>query len=63
MDLPQQISATRVVEDAEKMRAKLPDNRWVPIRGIRPTWFMLRTRIKLAWMVFTGQADALTWEA
>lgn len=32
---------------------------WVPARpyGL----FSLRNRLRLAWMVFTGRADALTW--
>lgn len=63
MDLPQYISATQVVKDADRMRAKLPDNRWVPTRGIRPNYIALKRRLQLAWMVFTGKADALTWEA
>jgi len=33
------------------------------MRGIRPQWFALRFRFKLAWMVFTGKADAVIWDA
>ena len=32
---------------------------WVPARPIANPSFV--TRIKLAWMVFIGRADALTW--
>lgn len=41
------------------------DGPWVRETGMpaRPYGFYsLRSRIKLAWMVFTGRADALTWE-
>lgn len=32
---------------------------WVPARTIG--YFSWRQRLRLAWMVFTGRADALTW--
>lgn len=32
---------------------------WVPTRPISyPSW---RTRLKAAWLVFTGRADAVVW--
>lgn len=37
----------------------LPDGRWVPAR---PLGFeSIGSRLRLAWLVFTGRADALTW--
>lgn len=35
------------------------NGRWVPARPLG--YHSLRTRLTLAWLVFTGQADALTW--
>ena len=35
------------------------DGKWVPARPIGLSYFS--NRIKLAWMVFTGKADALIW--
>lgn len=33
--------------------------RWVPARSVG--YFSLRSRLKIAWQVFTGKADAFTW--
>jgi hypothetical protein len=35
-------------------------DKWVPARGMGSS--SLRSRLRLAWMVFTGKADALLWE-
>lgn len=37
----------------------LIDNQWVPMRPLG--YGGIVRRIKLAWMVFTGKADAVTW--
>lgn len=56
---PNIVCVTRVVESAKSTQAGLPDGRWVPAR---PLGFASFTqRIKAAWLVFTGKADALTW--
>ncbi|MCY1279639.1 hypothetical protein D9M68_18100 [compost metagenome] len=34
--------------------------KWVPARGMGYPSF--RSRVRLAWLVFTGKADALVWE-
>lgn len=34
------------------------NGKWVPCR---PLNFFILNRFKLAWMVFTGKADALVW--
>jgi len=39
--------------------AGLPDGRYVPARPMG--FYSMRSRIRLAWMVFTGKADALIW--
>ena len=41
-------------------QCRLPDGRWVMARPIG--YFSLRSRLKLAWGVFTGKYDALQWE-
>ena len=35
------------------------DGSWQPARGYG--MYSLRSRMRLAWMVFTGKADALRW--
>ena len=35
------------------------DGKWMPCRAYG--YFGLRSRIRLAWAVFTGRADALFW--
>jgi hypothetical protein len=42
--------------------AGLPDGRWVKARPLPYPGLRLLTRLKRAWMVFTGQADVLLWE-
>lgn len=37
----------------------LPDGRWVPARPLG--FYSIGNRIKCAWMVFTGRADAVVW--
>lgn len=50
---------TDVIEDAKHCQAGLPDGRWVPARSLG--YMSFGHRIKAAWLVFTGRADALTW--
>lgn len=38
--------------------AKLPDGSWQPARPLSP---FLQDRIRAAWMVLTGKADAVIW--
>jgi len=35
------------------------DGKWVPARPVG--YYSLRHRVKAAWLVFTGEADAVTW--
>lgn len=35
------------------------DNKWLPARPLG--YYSLRSRLRLAYMVFTGKADALLW--
>jgi hypothetical protein len=35
------------------------NGKWVPARSL--VFFSLLYRVRAAWMVFTGKADALTW--
>jgi hypothetical protein len=68
MDIPELVNAS-VILDASAL-AKIRDakgvERWVPLRCLRlKCWnpWAIKKRFKLAWMVFTGKADALIWEA
>ena len=56
---PDIVCVTQIVKDAACTQAGLPDGRWVPARPLGGGWRF--QRIKAAWLVFTGQADALTW--
>lgn len=49
-----------LMSQAVTMTARI-DNMWQPCRPIGPTW--LSNRIKAAWLVFTGKADAVIWPA
>ena len=40
-------------------QAGLPDGRWVASRPL--PYFGIFERWRLAWLVFTGRADALVW--
>lgn len=43
----------------KEVSAKLPDGRYVPARPLGfDGW---RERLRAAWLVFTGKADALLW--
>jgi hypothetical protein len=56
---PNILCVTRVIESAKTTQAGLPDGRWVPARALG--YASIGQRIKAAWLVFTGKADALTW--
>jgi len=43
--------------DVEK---QLSNSSWVPARPDPPN-YGLKTRLKVAWLVFTGQCDAVEW--
>lgn len=49
----------RWLQSLDECHAGLPDGRWVPARphGFSSIWY----RIKAAWLVWTGRADALIW--
>lgn len=46
-------------EQVLNSRVKIGENKWVPLRPIfhKPFW----QRVKIAWMVFKGEADAVLW--
>ena len=48
-----------IVRSAETTSCGLPDGRYVPARML--PYYSLTQRWKAAWLVFTGQADAVTW--
>lgn len=61
-DYPNIWSLKQLVDYANKgeCQAGLPDGRWVPARPLG--FCSLGQRIKAARMVFTGKADAVTWD-
>jgi len=49
-----------LIESAQTCSAGLPDGRYVPARPMGfQSW---RERWRAAWLVWTGRADAVTWE-
>jgi hypothetical protein len=52
------ISADSVVEHAKQVQKEI-DGQWVQCRPEGYSSFFYR--VKAAWLVFTGKADALTW--
>lgn len=61
MGYPNIISVRSVIETASQVSTRIPPGMaWVPARPLGfPTF---RHRMKATWLVFTGRADALTWE-
>ena len=50
--------ACQLINSANENKANI-NGEWVIARPVG--YFSLRHRIKCAWMVFTGKADALVW--
>lgn len=50
-----------IIDDLLNDKALLPNGRWVLARPLNYQHRSLRARIKDAWAVFTGKADAVTW--
>ena len=48
-----------LVNSAPGTMALMPGGRWVMSRPVG--FYSLWNRLRLAWMVFTGRADAITW--
>lgn len=60
MKYPNIISASDIVRDAQHTQAGLSDGRYVPARSLG--WPSFTNRVRATWLVFTGKADAVTWE-
>ena len=61
MKYPNIISVRSIIENANQNMARVPHGMaWVPVRAYG--YPSLGQRFKAAWLVFTGKADALTWE-
>jgi hypothetical protein len=58
MKNPNLVSVYQLLPDKYNCEVNL-NGRWVPARPIGLSY--LSNRFKLAWMVFTGKADALIW--
>jgi hypothetical protein len=61
MRAPNIFASTRLIQGRDDWpRANVGGHRWVPARPLSCGGFA--TRCKAAWLVFTGRADAVTWE-
>jgi hypothetical protein len=61
MKYPNIVSVRSIIENASQNQARVPPGMaWVPARpcGYPSFWH----RLKAAWLVFTGKADALRWD-
>lgn len=54
-------NADWLVKHAGQCAAGLPDGRWVAARPLAGSFRW--QRLRAAWLVWTGRADALTWTA
>jgi len=60
MSYPNITTVAQVLRIASICSVGLPDGRYVPAR---PMGFQsFNQRVRAAWLVFTGKADALIWE-
>lgn len=59
MKAPQKILCTHSFTAQCNSTVAQVNGKWVPARPINANG--LKSRFKLAWMVFTGKADALEW--
>jgi hypothetical protein len=60
MKMPNIVCATEVIRSAEENAAKPPGfDHYVPGRTLAGHWRW--QRIKAAWLVYTGRADAVTY--
>lgn len=62
MNTPTIYTPESLAKTTKDMQAGLPDGRWVAARPIGWQGLSLSTRLRCAWMVFTGRWDALRWE-
>lgn len=66
MTYPAQHTARGIVKSLETVMSGYPDGGWGPARPLPYEPFnplrRMAHRLRLAWLVFTGRADALTWD-
>ena len=58
MKYPNRVNAYRLIKDGDQCHTEL-NGGWVPARALG--FASVRSRVRCAWMVFTGKADALVW--
>lgn len=57
---PQVFTIKGLFTHAQSVSTQASDGRWIPCR---PCGYpSLKNRIRCAWLVFTGRADALIWD-
>jgi hypothetical protein len=55
------VTVQSVLKSARENGTSTPSGRYVPARALG--WTDWRTRFRAAWLVWSGKADALLWEA
>lgn len=62
--IPKVYLSTEVGEQLKTMPHKeIEPDRWAAVRPVPYPGVRLFTRLKLAWLVFSGEADVLRWKA
>lgn len=62
MNTPTTYTPEQIIANAGRVKAGLPDGRWVEARAEGWSGICLRLRLRAAWLVFTGRADVLKWQ-
>ena len=55
-------SIENLIHTASSTQTQLSNGKWVCARPVNYKYDSIFERIKHAWLVFTGKADAITWE-
>jgi hypothetical protein len=62
MNTPHLFQVSKLVEFATEVKQLHPEAGWIPLRPLGFQGLCLRRRMQLAWGVFTGRFDAVSWE-
>lgn len=61
MNCPRTYWITDLLRIATQIQTSHPTLKWTPARPMGLQSIGLRVRLKAAWLVFTGKADAVRW--
>jgi hypothetical protein len=62
MNTPHLFQVSSLVEFATTVKQEHPEAGWIPTRPLGFQGLCLRRRLHIAWNVFTGRYDAVSWE-